>query len=449
MLNATQIKSSLKRALSGFHLVALITSLFLSPVAHALQIRLGSNMNLRVFKNEELAKIGMLAKGSVVEIPDKYTVRDRSGKISASASFNNWLSKAGYTSQEINKKVRDPKLDFYFPVKIVSMAPGSTGSRSLVGKTHFMALRVLAKSSGRLMVNRNSPVFKGPDDIEPLWPQDPEEESAAPTETATAPETSPALDPQTEAAGVCENCSNPDAPTPVSTEILAATSEALDVSAPSSFDDEFVQNRLPTLSSGFFSGGARCDRFIKADGSGYGPYGQELLRQISEPEMNRIYMSNGNGAVNACPNFASFTPAQKRHFWVWTFAALAWQESKCNNGTRDSSAHINPNGKAVGLYQIERRSDLREGRDDRYRGRYCSGDPESLRVNTRCSVRMLATPLTNGNGPLTRSNQYWGPFKFAENGEWIKLKNGRRIFVKSVSKKLIKQYAACFRGARS
>ena len=156
------------RALRVCNIAAIITSFLLSTVSQGLQIKLGTAMRVRTTAEAGLKSVGVLAAGSIVEIPDRYK-KMKNGKIDATASFNNWLAKAGFEKSDIQHKVPNPRKDFYFPVRVVSMAKGSSGL-NLVGKTRFMALRVLAKSSGGLVVTKTSRIYSGRASDEPAQP---------------------------------------------------------------------------------------------------------------------------------------------------------------------------------------------------------------------------------------------------------------------------------------
>jgi hypothetical protein len=166
---------------------------------------------------------------------------------------------------------------------------------------------------------------------------------------------------------------------------------------PAAYDAE--ARGMQGLPSGF---PRSCSAFIKSDGT-YGSWGQAALREIAK---HPAFLENWRSSSAACRNFNSFTDAQKRHFWVYLLAAVAARESTCQLDV-DSPASINPNGVASGLYQIENKSSLRAGRDIQWGGRYCSGDPYSLEVNTRCGVKMLEDVIDNGDGPYSSRNNYW------------------------------------------
>ncbi len=432
MINLSLLRKMLMQTFKVCHVFVLIMGLLISPISHALEIKLGSSMNVRAFddENSALSSVGVLAAGSVVEIPDRFKVVKR-GKVDAEATFNKWLSRAGYSRSTINKKSKDARTDFYFPVRIVSTAKGSSG-KHLIGKTRFMALRVLERSKLGLKVIKTARVYQGPRHAFPLKPG-----WAAPTDPKSVPRAAPVARPArsratartakpdsqaysndqttnsadntptpqgspTEAA-VPQSCPECDA---ARTDANSGTANAAELGTavrdhiePRAYDAE--ADGLQGLTAKF---PAACQTFIKTDGT-YGYEGQIALKELSR--YSDAYL-NASGMEKVCPNFnkPSFDEAQKRHFWIWLLAAVSAQEASCNPDSR-ASLRVNKNGHAAGLFQIEERKDLRAARDRVYGGTYCSGDPYNENVNTRCAVRMLETVIDNGNGPSARRNNYW------------------------------------------
>lgn len=409
-----RFKQGVRSALRTLHLVALISSFLFTPVADALQIEIKSRMNLRALRNNELRVVATLAAGSIVEIPDEFRVK-RGGKTDAKASFDKWAregaAEGGYSESDVTKPVTNSKLDFYFKVKIKKMAKGSKGPRSLVGKTHYMALRVLSKSRGGLRVIENSPVYAGPSDKTPLKPLDPSE---AATETASATTSAPPAETELAASGTCMSCVG-TTNAPAGAELLQQTTQTLEQQTlPEAFNAEASAGNFQKLSRGF---PPTCQAFIRSNGS-YGEFGQELLQQIgTDPR----YFRDSNGTSKICPRWSTFSDSQKRHFWVWVFASMASQESTCTLKAKNRRC---PNGTCAGLYQIEESADLRAGR-----GSKCDGNPYSLRTNTRCAVSMLGNIL-DGRGPSDWSGNYWSTLR----GRGTK------------ARQRIRQYQDCFSG---
>ena len=457
------IRKQIIRALRVCSVAVVITSFLLTSVSQGLQIKLGTAMRIRTSAEAGLKSVGILAAGSVVEIPDRYKVI-KSGKIDAKASFNNWLTKAGFEKSDIQRKVANPRKDFYFPVRVVSMAKGSSGL-NLVGKTRFMALRVLAKSAGGLVVTKTAHVYSGRANDEPVQPITPAARATRPAaavtpvvrkpspsenaETTTPPPVQSAppeqSEPNPESTGEepvadhveleattssgCATCNIP--PETNNANVDALKSTAQDEILPTVYNNE--AHGFQGLTSSFPEA---CRSFIKSDGS-YGPWGQMVLNEL---EKQPIFMKNPlPGMASSCPNFNSFDDAKKRHFWVWLMTSMAAQESTCDAGIDAPDVYIgkgkhryrfNPNGVASGLFQIEKNPRLRSNRDDQYGGRYCSGDVYDPQTNIRCGVRMLEEVIDNEAGPYSIRDNYWSVLR----------KSG------TMTKRLVSQYEDC--GAR-
>lgn len=152
--------------------LAIATTIAISPVAHALDVHLKKDLKVRTLVDNQMERVGLLAAGSVVEIPDSYKVLNARGDVDPELTLNNWLSKAGYQAKDIKptKATYDgERTDFFFPVKIKHAAPGSE-TKYLNGKTHYMALRHLIRENGALIVDTPATLRKSPsaEDLTPL-----------------------------------------------------------------------------------------------------------------------------------------------------------------------------------------------------------------------------------------------------------------------------------------
>ncbi len=189
-----------------------------------------------------------------------------------------------------------------------------------------------------------------------------------------------------------------------------------------------------------FQFNSRCESFIKKDGS-IGPLGEEILKNIeneklstaaydqqkADAERNGIpssQISDKRYAVfldetlasripnlqEVCPKFDTFSEAEKKHFWVWTFAAMAQVESSCISGHREG---LDENGEAVpgypypnkykgqGLYMMEPFGKGLEGRSisagNPNPERACNASTHTIRyddsTNIRCAMDTLSLIL--------------------------------------------------------
>jgi hypothetical protein len=104
--------------------LSLLTALAPS-MSYALDVQVQRTVNLRTSDSPVLQKVGRLAAGSIVSIPDQFAVK-KDGKVDFESTLNNWLSKSSTLANEAGlKNFSDTKKDFYFPIKIVKAAPGS------------------------------------------------------------------------------------------------------------------------------------------------------------------------------------------------------------------------------------------------------------------------------------------------------------------------------------
>ena len=122
----------------------------LQPVAvFAAQVRL--RRTVQIASAEADQGLGFLRAGSVVEVPDAYLVR-QNGQLNYELSLNNWLRQAGRAVGGAD--VEDG--DFYFPIKVVKAAPGSTLTRA--PKLPLLSLHYLVRSGDAFVVTEDAPV---------------------------------------------------------------------------------------------------------------------------------------------------------------------------------------------------------------------------------------------------------------------------------------------------
>lgn len=172
-------------------------------------------------------------------------------------------------------------------------------------------------------------------------------------------------------------------------------------------------SRMPPLDPAFSGRGADCSAFISSNGS-LGPLGQTIADSVVArgPNSsllidNRPGMSDG---VRACPKWRQLSQQDRVHFWVWTFAAIAWDESTCKSNARNANA---TNGVAVGLMQLD------EQRSARYwRGPNCNGSSVAAPTqNVLCSLDIMEELLKGRQGVYKTNGNLWGT-----NSYWQKLR---------------------------
>lgn len=106
--------------------LSLLTA-FAPSMSLAVDVKVQRTVNLRTSSDSSsvLKKVGKLAAGSIVSIPDEFAVR-KNGAVDFESTLNNWLTKGSNLANEAGmKNFTDTKKDFYFPIKIVQAAPGS------------------------------------------------------------------------------------------------------------------------------------------------------------------------------------------------------------------------------------------------------------------------------------------------------------------------------------
>ena len=193
----------------------------------------------------------------------------------------------------------------------------------------------------------------------------------------------------------------------------------------------------------------RCKNFIKDNGT-YGPWGkvieQYFLKQKVENDKTKSEQENNElkakdffspalkgmqSSPRICPNWGRLEPKQKLKFWVWTFAAIAQDESRCNpkalnKGTRKHPIP-NPRDPPAGLFQLNSRLHKREDR-----GRNCKFEevPEKLLMSKEelpkeivtsyitCSLDIMHDLIEipvgryGGSGKIYPTYSYWQKLRY-------------------------------------
>lgn len=177
-------------------------------------------------------------------------------------------------------------------------------------------------------------------------------------------------------------------------------------------------SRMPPLDASFSGRGADCSAFISSNGS-LGPLGQTIADSIvargpNSPLLadNRPGMSDG---IRACPKWRQLSQQDRIHFWVWTFTAIAWDESTCMPNARNANA---TNGVAVGLMQLDEQLSARSWRGPNCRSRSVAGATQ----NVLCSLDIMEELMKGRqgvyktNGHLWGSNSYWQKLRARDGG---------------------------------
>lgn len=188
------------------------------------------------------------------------------------------------------------------------------------------------------------------------------------------------------------------------------------------------------LSDSFSIQGADCSKFITDNGE-YGEYGLILKEALEEKGRDsHMYADDRPGMEDSpytCPAWKSLSYEMRLRFWVWTFASIAWDESRCNHRARNPNA---TNGTAIGLLQLDQARSAR-----RWRGVNC--EPKDIsppRNNLRCGVDIMEELMRGKDGVYKASGKLWGDTSY-----WEKLKRRPNIKNPSAVASRILEFPAC------
>ncbi len=185
-----------------------------------------------------------------------------------------------------------------------------------------------------------------------------------------------------------------------------------------------VFQSLPGLSKGFFRRGADCTRFIDKNGE-YGEWGRVIVSVLDQKDSRSVWFGDLPGMdtfPNFCPRWMNLTRSEKTHFWVWTFAAIAWQESTCRSEARARGIK-RANGTykyAVGLLQMEETLSDRKWRE----GACTVQSVKKPKENLECGMHIMEEWLKGreglygvaSNGRISGGKNYWQELRKASGG---------------------------------
>ena len=184
---------------------------------------------------------------------------------------------------------------------------------------------------------------------------------------------------------------------------------------------------------------------------------KEILGQGKSSNRWAYFRSNNIDQMGKiCPNFSRLTDQQKLKFWVWTFAAIAWDEGKCISNIARLDA---TNGVAAGDFQLP--ENWKDGRS--WRGPGCDATEEKVQgVNAKrrpigrflmanemnsipCGVEIMGGAIcgfySTRRWPLRceESEGYKGKALFGHHLYWEKLRQPSHGKVLS----MVKEYPLC------
>jgi hypothetical protein len=150
---------SLRRTLVA---LVLLTDLASAPRAAQIVINAPEASLLRGPNGDGMAGIGTLARGSIIEIPDKYTQKRADGTVDLELTTLKWLREASIgIDQPGLREIDDQRREYYFPVKVVKYAAGSRIPPE--GTPTYIAFRFLVRQGGALVANEHSPLYSEKD----------------------------------------------------------------------------------------------------------------------------------------------------------------------------------------------------------------------------------------------------------------------------------------------
>lgn len=178
------------------------------------------------------------------------------------------------------------------------------------------------------------------------------------------------------------------------------------------------------LTSEFREKGATgCDRFIQNNGE-YGEYGEILYSTLMNDErIRKVLIDDDKMKIRmdpvmnkVCPGFSQLNKEDRARFWVWSMAAIAWDESKCNADIRPKPG---PNDTLIGILQLEDRRSSRS-----WRGKLCNVPSiRSVDAQLQCALDIMRGQFecTPGAASCSSSKGTYGPASL-KSSYWEKLR---------------------------
>lgn len=176
----------------------------------------------------------------------------------------------------------------------------------------------------------------------------------------------------------------------------------------------------PGLPSVFYRQGANCSEFIKPTGV-YGRYGESIVAEINKnPRYQSVLIEDKSKAIARdpqmkaiCPNFVNLSADEKKRFWVWTFASIAWDEARCTNPRRTQCTFAN----CIGIMQVDELESRRYWRGPGCRGRSMARPEDAF----RCSLEIMRGQYEGFYGrPPSLRKSYWQKLRGAGTGGSVK-----------------------------
>lgn len=172
------------------------------------------------------------------------------------------------------------------------------------------------------------------------------------------------------------------------------------------------------LDAGKLGMAPKCQNFISKDGA-LGPWGSFIASTIS-PSTHPSFFKASSDMDKLCPKFKNMKDAEKERFWVWLVAAVANNESSCNEKVKAKGVR---GATAAGLMQMHLGKEYLYG---------CKRGINSLsaRDNLECGLTVL-------NNDIKRTGKVFAP----KNNYFDTLRPQRGPGKKTM--KLVKAYKPC------
>lgn len=162
-----------------------------------------------------------------------------------------------------------------------------------------------------------------------------------------------------------------------------------------------------------------CSSFITSKGQ-LGSNGKALVKYIRKH--SAFYTPHSQNITKTCKNWNTMSNKQKEIFWLWTFSALAHDESSCRPRVLVPGM---PGRRAAGLFQLEYSNKARSIRpSDCKPPKLSPAQTLSPKGNIRCTVAMMAGFLDD-----PKKN-----FLFSKKTYWHHLRNNTNKIKKNLNR---------------
>lgn len=185
-----------------------------------------------------------------------------------------------------------------------------------------------------------------------------------------------------QALGSCENCSDDLASD--AKELLSMINESFHCKADSDKNNCLLIDWLKWKHDAYAT---NCKGFFLDEKGNLGSFSKLTAGLMAEDiktfEEDSVFIKNNPDFDRLCPNFKNFTTTQKIAFHGWIFELLAFPESTCNIKVKPN-LHA-PTTKAVCLYQLEDRPEIRKWRSHGFATKRCTVSAQQILTAEGCT----------------------------------------------------------------